>query len=297
MELRHLRYFVAVAESRSFRLAAERILITQPAITRQIHDLEAELGVELFVRTAWGVTLTPAGELFLRETRTALGVLNSAMRSARQVASGKQGRLRIGFVEHAGWTSLVPEVFNRFRQAAPDVGLELLPLDTPEQLAALMADRLDGGFVYIFDTLPDGFAAIPIQDGGVVVAVPEQWALATTQSVSARELNGKPIIGFPRPIDPAYYDLLIGKCREAGLTLDVVQEVATESASLSLVSLGVGAAIVNAGNRARPPARARFIDFLDLNIPMQLAFACKAANSNAALLRFRDALVSALASV
>jgi DNA-binding transcriptional LysR family regulator len=291
MELRHLRYFVAVAESQSLRLAAERIHITQPAITRQIHDLEAELGVELFVRTPWGVTLTPAGELFLRETRTAFDVLNSAMRSARRVASGMQGRLRIGFVENASWTGLVPEVFHRFQQDAPDLGLELLPLDTPEQLAALADGRLDGGFVYTFDNLPDDIAAIPLQECGVVLAVPERWALPTTLPVPARELNGKPFICFPRHTYPAYYDLLIGKCRAAGLTLDVVQEATTEAAILSLVCTGVGAAVVNASNRARPLALARFIDFLDVNVPMLLAFAYKASNPNAALLRFRQMLV------
>jgi DNA-binding transcriptional LysR family regulator len=292
MELRHLRYFVAVAESQSFRLAAERIHITQPAITRQIHDLEAQLGVELFVRTPWGVTLTPAGELFLRETRTVFDVLDSAMRSARRVASGMQGRLRIGFVENTSWTDLVPEVFHRFQQEAPDIGLELHPLDTPGQLAALAGDRLDGGFVYTFDKLPDEIAAIPVQECGVVLAVPERWALPTTLPVPARELNGKPFICFPRHTYPAYHDLLIGKCREAGLTLDVVQEVATEAAMLSLVSAGVGAAVVNAANRAHPLALAHFIDFLDVSVPMLLAFAYKASNSNAALLRFRQLLES-----
>jgi DNA-binding transcriptional LysR family regulator len=291
MELRHLRYFVAVADSRSLRLAAERIHVTQPAITRQIHDLEAELGVELFVRTPWGVTLTPAGELFLSETRTVFEVLDAAMRSARRVASGIQGRLRIGFVEHAGWTGVVPEVFQRFRQEVPDVGLELLPLGTREQLAALEDDRLDGGFVHVFDELPGEIAAIPIQECGVVLAIPERWALPTTLPVPARKLNGKPFICFPRHTNPAYHDLLIGKCREAGLTLEIVQEVSSEAAILSLVSAGVGAAIVNAANRERPLALTRFIDFLDLNVPLLLAFAYKASNSNAALPRFRQLLV------
>jgi DNA-binding transcriptional LysR family regulator len=288
MELRHLRYFVAVAESRSFRLAAERIHITQPAITRQIHDLEAELGVELFMRTPWGATLTPAGELFLHETRTALAVLNSAMHSARRVASGTQGRLRIGFVENACWTALIPEVFNHFQEEAPDVGLELLPLETPEQLAALMDNRLDGGFIYAFDDLPDEIATIPVQTSGLVLVVPQRWSPVPTDPVPARELNGKPFICLSRHAYPAYYDHLIGKCREAGLALDIVQEVTNEAAMLALVSAGVGAAIVNAANRVCPPPLARFIDFLDLNVPMQLAFAYKASNSNAALQRFRQ---------
>jgi DNA-binding transcriptional LysR family regulator len=286
MELRHLRYFIAVAESQSFRLAAERIHVTQPAITRQVHDLEAEVGVSLFHRTTIGVVLTPAGELFLREARLALSVLSAATRSAKRVAAGLEGTLRIGFVENASWDGLVPDAFAKFQDQAPEIHLSLMPRNSPEQIEWLLADRIDGGFIYTFDELPPELMVIPLTKSGALLAVPRQWCWPEDRRVSAVSLNGKPMIGFPRHTYPAYYDYLIETCRKAGLMLDVVQEVTTEAAILSLVSAGIGAAIVNSGNLSRPPARAQFLELDDLEISIPLAFAYLRSNLNPALARF-----------
>jgi DNA-binding transcriptional LysR family regulator len=288
MELRHLRYFVAVAERQSFRLAAERIHVTQPAITRQIHDLEAELGTLLFERTSSGVKLTPAGELFLRETRTALDLIGAAARAVKRFGNGLQGSLRIGFVENATWDGLVPEILNRFEREAPDVTLELVPLNTPRQIAALADDRLDGSFVYRLDALPDTLAAIELTRVGVVAAVPRHWGFDERKPVSVRDLEGRPFVCFPRHTYPTYHDHLIGACREAGLVLNVVQEVTTETAILSLVCAGIGAAIVNAANRARPPALAQLLDLVDLPVTLPMALVYRQQNTSPALMRFLE---------
>lgn len=288
MELRHLRYFVAVAECQSFRLAAERIHVTQPAITRQIHDLEAELGTLLFERTSSGVKLTPAGELFLRETRAALDLLGAASRAVKRFGDGLQGSLRIGFVENATWDGLVPEILNRFEQEAPDVTLELVPLNTPSQIAALTDDRLDGGFVYRLDALPDSLAAIDLACVGVVAAVPRHWGFDEGKPVSVHDLEGRPFVCFPRHTYPTYHDQLIGACRDAGLVLNVVQEVTTETAILSLVSAGIGAAIVNAANRARPPALVQLLDLADLPVTLTMAFVHRRQSNNNVLMRFLE---------
>ncbi len=286
MELRHLRYFIAVAESRSFRMAAERIHITQPAITRQIHDLEAEIGVALFQRTTTGVVVTPAGEVFLRESRAALSGLASAARSAKRVAGGLEGSLSVGFVENSSWDGLVPDVFARYQIEVPDIQLELLPLNSPEQVDGILANRIDGGFIYTFEELPENISLIPLAQRSVLLAVPRQWGWAEDQVVSASELNGKPFVAFPRHTYPSYHDYLIGACREAGLKLDVVQEVATEAAILSLVSAGIGAAIVNASNRHRPPARVQFLEIADFPAIIPFAFAYRKENLNPTLARF-----------
>lgn len=286
MELRHLRYFVAVAEGRSFRVAAERIHVTQPAITRQIQDLEAEVGVALFQRTTSGVTLTPAGELFLREVRAVLATLAAATRAARRVSEGLEGSLRIGFVENSSWEGLVPELFAHYQERAPGVHLELLPLNSPEQVESLIADRIDGGFIYTFEELPAEISTIPLMHKSVRLAVPKQWGWPGDRAVRASELNGKPIIAFPRYTYPAYHDYLIHACLKAGLTLNVVQEVTTETAILSLVSAGIGAAIVNAGNIGRQPARVQFLELADLPLAIPLAFAYPTQNQNPALARF-----------
>lgn len=286
MELRHLRYFTAVAELRSVRAASEQLHVTQPAISRQIQDLEESIGAALFERTPRGLRLTPAGQAYLEATREILARVDAANRLARRIAEGVQGHLRIGFVENAAWSGVVSDALHAFEQAAPHIALELMPMNTPEQLEAISAGRLDGGFCYRFGTLPEGIASVRILEQNVVLAVPAAWPLASQASVAAADLAGKPFIAFPRRVYPAYYDHLLSVCAAAGLTLDIRQEASTGTAILSLVSAGMGAAIVNAANRDRPPARVRFVALRDLSVPLPLEFCFAAAETNAALKRF-----------
>lgn len=290
MELRHLRYFIAVAENGSFRVASERIHVTQPAITRQIHDLESQLGATLFQRTATGASLTPAGEAFLGKVRAAMSMLNAAALAARATASGEEGNLRIGFVENASWDGPVPNALERYQAEVPGVHLELLPLNTPEQLELLAAGQIDGAFVYPFGDLPAGVEALPIASRGVILAVPRQWGWTEDRVVHARQLSNKPVVFFPRQTYPAYYDHVLDACHRAGITLDIVQEVSTEAAILSLVSASIGLAIVNDGNRSRRPERVRFLELADLSLSIQLVFAYRGDNANPALARFTGML-------
>ncbi|PLC42427.1 LysR family transcriptional regulator [Ralstonia pickettii] len=286
MELRHLRYFIAVAELRSVRAASEQLHVTQPAISRQIQDLEDAIGAVLFERTPRGLKLTAAGTAYLDEARDILTRVDAANRLARRIADGVHGQLRLGFVENAAWIGIVSQAFSAFQQTAPDVALELTPMNTPEQFEAIAAGQLDGGFCYRFGTLPQGFAGVPVLEQNVVLAVPQAWALGDEEAVAASELAGVPFIAFPRRIYPAYYDRLLSACAERGLTLDIRQEASTETAILSLVSAGMGAAIVNAANRHRPPARVRFVELRDLSVPLPLEFCFLSAHTNAALQRF-----------
>jgi DNA-binding transcriptional LysR family regulator len=286
MELRHLRYFVAVAEHASVRGASEQLHVTQPAISRQIQDLEETLGVALFERTPRGLKLTLAGDAYLREARGILQQVEQAARVAQRVAAGVSGHVRMGFVENAVWGGLVPNALQAFQQNAPQVGIELTPMNTPEQLDAIDAGQLDGGFIYHFGALPEQFVSLPLLENGVVLAAPASWSFGRRKTVRAAQLAGKPFITFPRHVYPAYYDRLIGACERAGLTLDVVQEVSTEAAILSLVSAGVGAAIVNSANRERPPALVQFLALSDLSIVLPLHFAYHEQHRNPALAQF-----------
>jgi DNA-binding transcriptional LysR family regulator len=290
MELRHLRYFIAVAELRSVRAASEQLHVTQPAISRQIQDLEEAIGAVLFERTPRGLQLTAAGDAYLAEARDILARVDAANRLARRIANGVQGHLRIGFVENAAWSGVVSSALNMFEQSAPQVALELTPMNTPEQLDAIAAGRLDGGFCYRVGALPEGITSIRVLEQNVVLAVPQAWPIGSADSVALRELAGKPFIAFPRRVYPAYYDRLLSACAERGLTLDIRQEASTETAILSLVSAGMGAAIVNAANRDRPPARVRFVELRDLSVPLPLEFCFSSAESSAALKRFVDQL-------
>src|SRR5579862_8592395 len=128
MELRHLRYFVAVGEDQHYGRAAERLGIAQPALSRQIQDLERELGFTLFERLPRGVRLSAAGKLFLSDARRLLQDIVEAKRRAERVASGKAGTLRVGFVEMLSWHGVVPDTFRRFRRRHPDTELDLQPM-------------------------------------------------------------------------------------------------------------------------------------------------------------------------
>ena len=136
MELRHLRYFVAVGEEEHFGRAALRLRVAQPALSRQIQDLEREIGFELFDRLSRGVKISAAGQLFLEEARRILQQLNEATERAQRVARGQSGTLRVGFTENASWRGVVPDSLHLFRERYPDAELQLNPLPSLQQLGA-----------------------------------------------------------------------------------------------------------------------------------------------------------------
>ncbi|MDR3671441.1 MAG: LysR family transcriptional regulator [Holophaga sp.] len=287
MELRHLRYFIAVAEHESVRQACEHLHITQPAVSRQIQDLEEELGCLLFQRSPHGLKLTPAGQSYLRDARQAMELLEGAARSARRLSVGLQGQIRLGLVENAGWDGLVPRTFRAFQAQAPEVKVELTAQNTPQQVQAIAEGTLDGGFIYPFEPLPAGFAAIPLFDFNVVLAVPRAWRIPDgAEPIELRSMAERPFVTFPRSVFPAYHDRLLSACQQCGVSLNVVEEGTTETAILSLVCSGIGAAIVNSANLGRPPAQVRFLKLKDLSIPMPLVFAYQAPGPSPILARF-----------
>ncbi|MBI6853987.1 LysR family transcriptional regulator [Pseudomonas lijiangensis] len=288
MELRHLRYFIAAAEHKSVREASEHLHITQPAISRQIQDLESELGVRLLERSPRGLVLTRAGESYLRDVRKVMTALDEAAQSAQRIAAGKQGRLRLGYVENMGWDGMLPSTLHRFQIDVPDVRVELTALNSPEQLRAISDEILDGGFIYQYGALPDEFTAFPLACHDVVLAIPRAWGIDSDESLplNIRLLADRPFVMLPRSAYVSYYDRLIGACQKCGVELNVVQEATTEAAILSLVCAGIGAAIVNSANLGRPPAQVQFFRLKDLSIPMPLAFVHRKGASNPILTRF-----------
>jgi len=148
MELRHLRYFVAIGEEENYRRAAQRLHVAQTALSTQIQDLEAELGFKLFDRLPRGVKLSVAGRLFLEDGRRILQQVSEAALRAARVARGQSGTLRVGFTENASWRGIVPDSFRRFRESQPEADLQLTPATSLEQLEAIRSGRLDAGFVF-----------------------------------------------------------------------------------------------------------------------------------------------------
>ena len=245
MELRHLRYFVAVAEELHFGRAARRLHIAQPPLSRQIRDLEREIGTPLFERGSRGVELTHAGRAFLPESRLTLVQAERATRTAQRAALGETGRLRVGFVEAATHSGILPDVLGFFRMHLPGIGLSLLELESLQQAEALRDGRIDIGIVSGAPLDADRWLqAEPVASDPLVLVVPQGHPLAGRKRFALADLAAESFILIPRYAGPVLYDDIIAHCREAGFSPRVAQEAAGWHTMVSLVSAGVGVAFV-----------------------------------------------------
>lgn len=246
MELRHLRYFVAVAETRHFGRAAERVHIAQPPLSRQIQALEQELGVLLLDRSHRKVELTAAGAALLENARRVLEAAELAKKEAQRAGRGERGRIVIGYLSSLAYTGL-PELLRTFRSRYPKVEIALSQLSPQAQVDALKDGRLDVGFVRAPLEEP-GLSSLLVRREPLVVAVPAEHALASRRRLSLELLAREPFISFPRSRGPAYFDQLMRLCHEAGFTPRIVQE-AQQLDIVSLVAAGFGVAIVPSSMR------------------------------------------------
>jgi DNA-binding transcriptional LysR family regulator len=245
-ELRRLRYFTAVAERLHFGRAAEALHISQPPLSRAIRALEEELGVTLFARTRRRVELTAAGARLLEETRRVTEQLERALHEVRAMSVGARARLRIGFVSLADY-GVLPELLRAYKAAQPGVRLALREMLSPEQAAALAGGELDFGLL-----LPPVAGAarlehLVVQRERFVVALSARHRLARGRGrLALRELAGEPFVMIPRQIAPRLYDIVAQLAAQAGVSLNVAQEAIQMQTVVSLVSSGLGAAIVPA---------------------------------------------------
>jgi DNA-binding transcriptional LysR family regulator len=244
MELRHLRYFIAVAEELHFGRAAQRLHIAQPPLSQQIRALEDELGVTLFARTQRSVSLTRAGKAFLEEAYKTVSQAEHAQRVAQRVARGEVGRLRIGFVASVAYGGL-PEAIREFRTRSPLVALELQELTTHDLLAALEGETIDLAFFRGDETSTSSLRPQVLEWETVycepfVVALPEKHQLAQSLAVSLRRLRDEDFVLFPRLANPGLHDHLMRHCRERGFEPRIVQEANMMPTLIALVAAGLG---------------------------------------------------------
>ncbi len=245
MELRQLRYFVAVAEELHFRRAAARLHISQPPLSQQIASLEDELGVRLLERTRRRVELTPAGEAFLRDARATLAELDVAVSTARAIDAGQEGVLRIGFVGSA-LLSIVPATVQRFRRTRPGLELELRERSTVEGLRAVSTGLVDVGLVRPPIEADETLHTEVVMRERTVAALPEGHPLAALRRVPLRRLAAEPLVLFPRRQAPGYHDLLIGRLAATGVTPQVAQYAPEMMTIIGLVAAGIGVSPVPA---------------------------------------------------
>jgi DNA-binding transcriptional LysR family regulator len=289
MELRHLRYFLAVGEEQHYGRASRRLGVAQPALSRQIQDLEREIGFKLFDRMPRGVKLSAAGELFLKDARRILQDVGDATTRAARLARGQSGTLRVGFAENVSWQGVVPESFRRFREHQPGADLQLQPAASLEQLEAIRSGRLDAGFVNFMPKADADLDQLAVGRQQVELALPKRHPLTRLKKLRLRDLTDAPFIWFPRRASPAFYDRLMHECYRGGLKSPrIIQEGLNEATILSLVSTGLGVGWVLGSARWRCPQTVAVLPVVDLNMPVSLALAWRRDNTSPLLARFID---------
>lgn len=244
MDLRQMRYFVAVAEELHFGRAARRLNIAQPPLSQTIRRLETDLGVDLFDRTRRSVDLTPAGRVFLQEARRTLMQAELAGKMARRAGS-KVSEVRVSFIGQALFR-ILPELLVRYRVAAPNVHVRLLENSSAEQLAGILAGDFDIGIVSsVGVTLTSECDSLIVERAPFVAAVPADWPVAKAKAISPADLARLPFISPPRQY-AAMSTNLASMFQDIGLMPQVTQEATQVSTVLSLVGAGLGCSIVMA---------------------------------------------------
>lgn len=303
MELRHLKYFLAVAEERQFTRAAARLHIEQPPLSQQIRALEAELGFDLFSRLPRGVEPTPAGESFATDVRQALAMLDLAVRKAGRIARGELGAVAVGMTSSAAFHPLSLSLVREFHERYPDVAVDLVELN-----AAEIIERMTRGAIQVailrkpIDT-PEGLAFTALDDEPMVVVLPTRHRLARAPhgrgertGIRLEQLRDEQFVLVRRPGAPGLYADFIAACRAAGFEPRVAQEVPRMAAGINLVAAGLGITIVPASMQRygqhsvayRPFARAARIQ-----APLYLAY--RTHEPNHAALRLRQLILEKVA--
>ena len=244
MELRHLRYFIAVAETLSFSRAAKQLGIKQPPLSTQIRNLEKELGVQLFRRLPRNVELTDAGKLLLEEARIILKQVDSATTGVRRRARGETGRINIGSSGGTYFHPCVPEIISKYRSKYPKVVLAPEASSTALLIARLRAGQIDVAFVRPPVEDPEGLVIDLIVDEETTIVVPADHPVARAKTAPLSALAKDTFITYPRALNPGNYDSLIAACRAAGFTPKFGSEAPQLVSIVPLVAAGLGVSVV-----------------------------------------------------
>ncbi len=289
MELRHLRYFLAVAEELNFTRAAERLGISQPPLTQQVKALEAELGVTLLDRSAYRIELTDAGRVFAAEAARILGDARSAMQAARRAARGATGRVRVGFTESASFNPLVTSTLLSFRSDFPAVEVSLEEHPSTDLIVALREERIDAAFVRPPLPTKRGLELDLLEKEPLVVAVPSGHPLVSRREINLGCLAAETFILYPRAVRPGLADTVVAACEAAGFTPKVGQYAPQLSSTINLVAASLGISIVPDSMRC---LQARAVVYLPLRgepLHALLGIAYRTAEGSAVVHNFIDA--------
>ncbi len=271
IDIRHFRYFQAVAEELHFGRAASRLCIAQPALSRQIQQLEQEIGTPLLRRTQRRVELLAAGRVFLERTNLILEEVVRAAIDARRTGAGEFGRLSVGFI-HSSTYGLLPSIIERFRHLYPDIELELHEMPISDQHVALMRGIIDIGLLRP-QPAPAELEVQPVLEDPFLIAVPHTHRFARCAAIHLKELAGEPMILFPQGESPLFHARVTAMCERARMVPHVVQQATQIHTVVGLVGAGLGLAIIPGTARNLRPRGVHFLEILDRPEPVHVALA------------------------
>ena len=295
IDLRQLRYFQAVAEELHFGRAAARLAIAQPALSRQIQQIEEELGTPLLRRTQRRVELLPAGALLLERSRAIQQELARAISDTRRTGAGELGRLSVGFI-HSSTYGLLPSIIGRFRQLHPGIELELHELPITAQHAALLRGTIDVGLLRV-QAAPAELDVLPVMPDPFLLALPTRHALAGRSRVQIRSVAGDPFVMFSRAESPLFHARVQTLCEQAGFAPQVAQHATQIHTVVGLVGAGLGVAVVPATARNLHPRNVRFVQLADKMEPVHVALAWRRGHETSAIQAFRKVTQDVVAAL
>ena len=286
MELRHLRYFVAVAEELHFTRAALRLNIAQPPLSQQIRALEGELGVQLFLRTRRSVALTDAGHALLVRAREMLAAARSLPGELQRVARGEVGLLRIGFSSTLPLTKLLRDVVADHRRTHPDVALNLREMHSQQQFDGLLRGELDVGLVRYNESAPEGIRLVVLRRDPLRLVVPARHRFARRKSVAIAECRDEPFIGFPGDAGTGTGPLLKRLCAQAGFEPRIAQEAREATTQIGLVAAGLGIAVLPAPLEAVRIEGVHYVSLEDAGALLVMSVATRADEASERVSQF-----------
>ncbi|MBC5764978.1 LysR family transcriptional regulator [Ramlibacter albus] len=275
MDLRQLRYFVAVAEEGHITRAAARLGIQQPPLSQQVRALETDLGAQLFRRHPKGVALTTAGEALLADAKRLLQDTDAVVARIRAIGAGRAGVLKIGFTSSAAAHAFTPRVLSECRRTYPDIDLQIAEDHAAGLTTAVLDGKVQCAFLRVPVSRPPGLSFVTLLREPVLVAVPKGHAMAKRKSLSLTDLREQPLILVRQTGAPGLYANLIALCQEKGFEPEVAHEVARMGTALNFVAAGAGLAIIPASMQGMHPAAIEYRELRgtkSLDAPLTLVY-------------------------
>jgi len=277
-EFRHLVYFREVAKELHFRRAAESLGVAQPALSRQIAQLEQAIGARLFTRSQRRVELTPAGRHLADRVEPLLRELTRLPRETAAIAGGETGSLRVGFTGLAMGTVL-PRVLRDFQKVRPGIRVELTESPTAAQVEALRTGAIACGFLHP-DSLPEDFHSRPLLQERNGIVLPAEHPMARKPSLRLKDLGDVPFVLFPREYNPSFYDRTLSAFSQAGVTPQIVEEIWPRANAVGLVRSGLGATLMCPSEAQNLPSEVVFLPLRGPAPESRLALAWRESGDN-----------------